>query len=629
MRKLRQGRFVLVTLVSVIAALVTGMFLQIEAPYWAATTVLIVATPVRAHVIQKSIARVCGSLLGALVGIAMIAAFAQAPAFFVAALACWIATCAAMSSHYRAFHAYAWVLAGYTTAIIAVQAAQKPELVFTIALSRLSAVTVGLACFGLFNTVLGAPGTARSDFLRRFDALRTELLAWSATRIGDRDHVPPRPGLIADILLLEAAVGEVVAENRDLGRDAARLRGALAALLSVYSLTLFLVSAPWARDHPGDAETGRQRHRLVALLRAEGDADAGRRDALHLAMSLRRTGGFPLRMAQARLRMARLARAIAEARAIPGIVAGKRVRGGPSRRVSRSPDWHDAIRNGLRCLAAVVTAGGFWIATAWPSGATYLLITAIMVSLYSTRPNPRDASRKAVWAVVASSLVACFLKFAVLPEAGDALPVLILVIAPAIAGGAAAILHPRLAGYAATFNFLMLTQMEVQNRMDYDFVEFINAAVATTAGVATAALWFDIFPVESSGHRTRRLLRSMRRTALSLATDRRARAEVVISRLHGYLGQILPGLDETDGVRAGATLQLAFSLDHLRLLLRPPRGLSPEMAARCRRALNSLPSESGLEAVEARLAADAPGNNATAAALLAVEDIRLCLRHVR
>ncbi|MBS7679097.1 FUSC family protein, partial [Vibrio cholerae] len=62
-------------------------------------------------------------------------------------------------------------------------------------------------------------------------------------------------------------------------------------------------------------------------------------------------------------------------------------------------DWHEADTpktNWLACAAAGVRAsfilvvlGSYWVATAWPSGATMTLIAAATVGLSAATPNPK------------------------------------------------------------------------------------------------------------------------------------------------------------------------------------------------------------------------------------------------
>jgi hypothetical protein len=74
--------FALRTAIASLLALFIAYFLELEGPYWAATTVLIVAQPMRGMVIAKSVNRVVGTLIGTAVAVALIAAFGQTPELF-------------------------------------------------------------------------------------------------------------------------------------------------------------------------------------------------------------------------------------------------------------------------------------------------------------------------------------------------------------------------------------------------------------------------------------------------------------------------------------------------------------------------------------------------------------------
>ena len=116
------------TAVAALLALWCAFALQLDTPYSAMTTVLIVSNPVQGMILAKSVYRLGGTLIGGIAGVALMALFAQAPVLFLLGFAAWLALCTAASTLLRGFRSYGAVLAGYTVALIAMPAVDHPEL---------------------------------------------------------------------------------------------------------------------------------------------------------------------------------------------------------------------------------------------------------------------------------------------------------------------------------------------------------------------------------------------------------------------------------------------------------------------------------------------------------------------
>src|SRR5580698_4497097 len=100
-------------------ALYIAFVLQLDTPVWAWLTAWIVSQPTPGMVLSRGVYRVFGTVGGALLGIILMALFAQAPELFVFALALLIGGCTVLSNILTNNRAYATVLAGYTAAIVA------------------------------------------------------------------------------------------------------------------------------------------------------------------------------------------------------------------------------------------------------------------------------------------------------------------------------------------------------------------------------------------------------------------------------------------------------------------------------------------------------------------------------
>ncbi len=139
-------KFAIKTLLGGGLALWLAMRWGLEQPSWALMTAFIVAQPLSGMVVQKGLARLAGTLVGTVMSVVFIGLFAQTPGLFLIALALWLALCTAASTQLRSAWAYAFVLAGYTAAIIALPAIDHPLQVFDQAVARCTEICLGIFC---------------------------------------------------------------------------------------------------------------------------------------------------------------------------------------------------------------------------------------------------------------------------------------------------------------------------------------------------------------------------------------------------------------------------------------------------------------------------------------------------
>src|SRR5260221_4120854 len=118
-------RFGLQTL---LAYYITGwlaMRFSVSQPSTAMLTTIIVANRQSGRVLAKSFYRCIGTLVGAGVALLIVSLFPQERVLYLVALSLWIGACAGGATLYRNFTSYAFVLSGYTAAIVAVPAIDK------------------------------------------------------------------------------------------------------------------------------------------------------------------------------------------------------------------------------------------------------------------------------------------------------------------------------------------------------------------------------------------------------------------------------------------------------------------------------------------------------------------------
>jgi uncharacterized membrane protein YccC len=183
--------FAVRTAVAALLALYVAMALDLDTPHWAAWTVLTVSLPSPDQAFAKSFYRMIGTLVGAAMGVVMIALFAQTPLVFDAAMVLWAAVCTYFGTRARQFETYALALTWLTTGIVAYGSIAAPADAFTVAITRTAEVTLGVVCAGLAAALFAGhrahgiaqadspvPGQARRNAMRAALAIGLASVFW-------------------------------------------------------------------------------------------------------------------------------------------------------------------------------------------------------------------------------------------------------------------------------------------------------------------------------------------------------------------------------------------------------------------------------------------------------------------
>jgi uncharacterized membrane protein YccC len=187
------------------------------------------------------------------------------------------------------------------------------------------------------------------------------------------------------------------------------------------------------------------------------------------------------------------------------------------------PDWLPAFINAARAFVAIVAIELFWVLTAWPDGASAILLAAIMLLLLSPRGDLAYGGAIAfTLGVAVAFLAAAIIKFAVLPALQTfpafcvAIGLFFIPVGFAIAYSRKPVVTVVCTAMAFSFNPLLAPT----NPMIYDTAQFYNAGLATAGCGIVPPLAFSLLPPLSPTLRARRLLalslRHLRRLAVTL-----------------------------------------------------------------------------------------------------------------
>ncbi|WP_448145445.1 FUSC family protein [Pseudomonas silesiensis] len=515
-----------------------AMRLELPQPRTAMITVFIVMQPQSGQVFAKSFYRFLGTLTGSAVMVALIALFAQNTELFLGSLAIWVGICSAGAARYRNFRAYGFVLAGYTAAMVGLPALAHPDGAFMAAVWRVLEISLGILCatvvsaailpqtasaamrnalyqrFGVFAlfvtdglrgrsqrdafeasnvrfiaeavgleglrsvTVFEDPHMRRrngrlsrlnSEFMgitTRFNALHQLL---ERLRSNGTDHVVAaiKPGLQDLAELLDGFSGRALTSP-----DAARLTSALTSYKADLPAKVRSLRATFQQSDPSDAEqldfhtAYELLYRFVDDLHGYAQTHASLADHTHE----REQWDEPF---------------------------------------TPQTNWLASAASGIRAAFILVVLGSYWVATAWPSGATMTLIAAATVGLSAATPNPKRMAFQMACGTFLGALIGFVEMFFIFPWI-DGFPLLCVMLAPVIVLGSFLSSRPQYAGVGLGLLIFFSTGSVPDNLTLYNPYTFINDYIAMVLGMLVCAAAGAIILPPNSRWLWRRLEQDLR-----------------------------------------------------------------------------------------------------------------------
>jgi uncharacterized membrane protein YccC len=512
------------TTIAVILALYVAYFLQLESPYSAATTVLVVASPVHGMVLAKSVYRFLGTVVGAAASVLLMAWFAQTPELFLLGTAIWVGVFTAVSSLLRRFRAYGAVLAGYTITLVAFGAVDKPLSIFDLSMARIAVVTTGVACSALV-TILLAPNTASRDFPLKLKAALSAVADFlerslaSMTAVTDTGSIEQEAAVTVDrlkaarqIQALDTALYAAAAESAATADRSGYVRRAVTALFGLLTSASSLRSSG---ELAADAEIRYLSRRAVELTRhlahdgASADMAADIR-TLRVESAAAQASLDSSAQPLAMIAHNRLDDLLDHLLAVTdSLVAFSDPHA--RRRDIRLPHYRDvpaALINGLRGMIAVGLLSVFWIYTAWPNGAqTFGAMVPICALLGASERQQADSIGFFIGVFIAA-LAGLICGYGLLTQISG-FPLLALAMAPFILAGAYFSTRPKTAGIATGFLIFFVTFVGPRNPMQFDLASYLNTVFANLVGMAALLPVFRVFFPQHHGRSSRNLARQL------------------------------------------------------------------------------------------------------------------------
>jgi uncharacterized membrane protein YccC len=615
--------------------------LELDSPSTAMTTVFFLALPSSGQVLEKAFYRLLGTLAGCAGALLLIGLFPQqAPLLFVG-LALWIGLCSCGASLFRNSQSYSFVLAGYTACLIALPAIDQPTQAFTLALTRVTEVSLGILCATFVNDAL-LPRHQSAQVLRSVQA-RYELFVHFCHDVLEQRISPAEVELThmrfaTDIAALEsgraAAIFEAIhvrADTRQLHAFNSAFMAALTTFHTLHRLVhrlrlqpspvleltepMFAAMAEAIRVNPAETDLDSFRQRLqlqvAAAQRSIQDQGLERPQQLDFEAAVELLERFRLNMREFQDRYR-------------GLTQRKRQQ--VSERQSYSPKTPPAIviANGVRAAVGVLLTAMLWYQLNWPYATSAMALTIVFSALPSIFPRPTRLIGQVLGGFLAGLPIAFISMFFVLVHA-HGYPMLVLCMLPSLLLGTYLNAVPQAVGIGLGMNLFMTLTLVPANQLNPDPVAFLNNGISLILGVSLAWVVFKVVLPEHTmgqkGHVSAALWRETlaacvgRRGGLKHRFDNRVRD--LLNQLNAAAGAA-PDQDTRRVVRQALTLlELGHSAIDMRDLIAtsqpgPARSALQDCVTqiaaylrrpdqmRCRKATDAI-LQAGLQVREARL----------------------------
>jgi uncharacterized membrane protein YccC len=570
--------FAVKTFAAGMLALYIAMSIGLDKPYWALTTVYVIAQPLTGAVRSKAIFRLIGTVVGATMTVALVPNLANAPELLSAALALWVGLCLYLALLDRTPRSYLFMLAGYTTVLIGFPAVATPDAMWDIAVARVEEIGLGIICTTVISTIvfpraLGPVLGARIlSWVGSASTWTEEVLSGADGRAGADGHIRLAADAVElrmlasqlsyDTSVLQAAtrwVGELQRRMVLLLPLVSSIDDRLTALRAGGGTTLGLERlladlCVWVRAGapPPRSEAERMKAR-IARLQAETDPRAGWNEVMRSSLLLRLRELVDLRQDMRDLR--RHIEAGGGALATPLAVQPR-----GAERLHR--DHALPLLSGLSTALTILVFCAFWIGTGWNAGGGAASLSGVACCLFAAFDDPTPALKKLLVITVLSVAAVGIGLFGILPFAND-FEILTLLLGAFFVPVGLLIAMPATQPLGAGLGFLTATFLSLQTAYAADFVSYADGSFAALLGVAGAAVITALIRSVGTEWSARRLLRTTWRDLAAIPRHHTPHERIVLSGLFlDRLGLLVPRMA---AVGAGNDLAAVDVLNDLRI----------------------------------------------------------------
>ena len=575
--------YIIKMLLACLLALWLSLRFELDQPRTAMLTVAIVMQSKSGMVFTKSFYRLMGSIVGIFVSFVLVAMFAQERMLFILCMAIWIGFCTAGSMVFRHHQSYAFVLAGYTICIVGLPATITPELTFSIGVTRISEIMIGLLSASLISDLVfpqrmwdGTLAAVRRRFSDFSDLLR--LLSIDQA-IGTRSKSVVLK-FVGDIFELESLRASSGLENDKSRAYRFRLNSLNSEFMSV-STTFHSLEQLLRRQHNnGHPEIV---NALLNLYQPIKEAiSLGERsvhtehEAKQVSFELKHYRDlFPQQLSVCRNTLPDnlvaserldfetgaelMQRFVDELYTYAQTYSSLAYEAGTgfsdneaNQNVPRFKVNVDVLAvslAGVRGAFALLVMTTLWILADWRSGVEAITIGIITSTLFASSPSPNRTVKQFIIGALFGTVLVYICNFQLLPEA-QGFVMLALAVTPAIVLAAWLTTRPAVATMGSGIFIIFFMHIGFNTAYSANPVAFMNDAIADVIAIMMSGVMYSLIDLTNSRWSRQRVSTALRELVVSACRDslplRRALLESSARGLVERLGGTRRVADEQD-----------------------------------------------------------------------------------
>ncbi len=483
------------TYIAAIASLYIAFRWNLSQPYWALLTVMIVAQPYTGMVRSKALYRFLGTFIGASAAVILVPNLVDLPELLTFSMALWIGLCLYLSLFDGTPRSYAFILSGYTAALIGFPSVEHPRQIFPTAVTRVEEVCLGILCTFIVNELF-FPRSSSALFMTRVGKWLSDTGEWAReilkgtatpSDMERRDHRLSIEMIALDSLALFASYdAKDPREVEGMNLLLRRLGGFIPLLFEITRHIDELKTQtpkrlqeiqPFLKDiAEGIRPTDQSPSLLESVQEKSALAPGAKTDSAPLEASLMTLiGDFFERWN--------------DCQTLHLSILQGRSHDLPAPSNPANAHHRDHLLAGLSALAAILSVSlcsAFWILSQWPEGAIATMMAAVVSSFFAFMDDPAPAIIRFLAYLNIGSIIGILFLYTLLPMAHDFLGLSVLLALVLIPSGIF-LARPEKTIQVLAFTIGFGGLVALSSAYSANFAHTLNTALAQSFGVFLAA----------------------------------------------------------------------------------------------------------------------------------------------
>jgi uncharacterized membrane protein YccC len=412
--------------ISAMLAFALAESIGLQNPYWAMVTCCVLSNPVSGAVRARATYRFCGTLFAGALTLAISALLSNTPLLLIAAAGLSSSMMLGISYLDRTPRAYFFQLGAITMMLVAIANINHPDTMFTMVVTRVTEICLGILTVTLVDSVL-FPSSLAPVLRKRLKGWLSDLACWQEDSLdgkaGDAQAEADRIRLLGDI----ASFNQMMTT---LGYDSSVDKSTRQAAISIQQRVLQIVPLlssigssisalptnlqpalqPWLDEVRQQASENTLNYARLNILLPRDESLSPWEKLIVDELSEQIERWLTLWSEVQQLN------AFLEGEPLPAPLQAQMMR---SRVFSPPPDTGIAVRMFAGILTTYILLCGLWYFTGWEQGANMVLMGIVAIAFFGAGDNPgATIASFGRFAAIAMALGA-LLSYVLLPLAGD------------------------------------------------------------------------------------------------------------------------------------------------------------------------------------------------------------------